>query len=103
MPRALLAIFLSLFASAALANRTICTEDPMTASVKADKPAVAATPVVVATAPASHATVTASAPANTPTPTTATASANTNGSATHPSRPRVISPRWQSLLPGMIR
>ena len=98
MPRALLAIFLSLFATAAFANRTICTEDPAAPSAKADKPVVAATPVV-ATVPANRAAVAATTPAN----ATASASTNTNAGAAHLSRPRVISPRWQSLLPGMIR
>ena len=96
MPRALLAIFMSLFATAAFANRTPCTEDPMAPSAKADKPA--ATPVV-ASAPANRAPAAATA-ATVP---GAPATANSNGGVTHPSRPRMISPRWQSLLPGMIR
>ena len=100
MPRALLAIFLGLFATSAFASRTLCTEDPVLPTVKADKSAVAATPVVAA-APVNHASVATTVPVSAP--ATATASANTNGGAAHPSRPRVSSPRWQSLLPGMIR
>ncbi len=99
MPRALLAIFLSLFATAAFANRTPCTEDPMAPNAKPDKPAATPAP---ATAPANHAPVAATI-ATVPGAAPATASANGNGGATHPSRPRMISPRWQSLLPGMIR
>lgn len=94
MSRFLLALFLGLIASTAFANPTVCSEDPVPPSAKIDKPS-AMIPVPAGNAATSHPIAS--------TNTGMSTSAGAGAGAAHVTRPRVISPRWQSLLPGMIR
>ena len=94
MSRVLLALCLSFIATTAFANPTVCSEDPVSPNAKIDKPS-AATPVPAGNAATSHPIASTNTSTNT--------SASTGAGAAHATRPRIISPRWQSLLPGMIR
>ena len=81
MPRALLALFLCLFTMAAFADVPPAgnsADDSTPASPKLDKP-------------------------NPATPAVGDINDHPSVAAPHATRPRIISPRWQSLLPGMIR
>lgn len=86
MHRVLLVACLSLFATHAFATPTVCSDEPVQPRVKAEVASTTAvtennTPIHVGTSPATNISV----------------------GAAHGARPRIISPRWQSLLPGMIR
>ena len=104
MSRVLLALCLSFIATTAFANPTVCSEDPVSPNAKIDKPS-AATPVPAGNAATSHPIASTNTSTSTSTSTSASAStsAGTGAGAAHATRPRIISPRWQSLLPGMIR
>jgi len=81
MPRALLALFLCLFTMAAFADVPPAgnsADDSTPATPKLDKPGTA-------------------------TPAAGDINDHPSVAAPHAARPRIISPRWQSLLPGMIR
>jgi hypothetical protein len=82
MSRYLLALCLSLFAAAALAGTPVASEDNPDAAVKPGKASVAGGSTQDSDATASD------HPAATP---------------AHASTAHAVSPRWHSLLPGMIR